>query len=66
MEESLNLAFSILIAAVETCGAIVIGVGVVRAMMGYIKCFILDYEAAEVASLRARPKAPTRSQSRRR
>ena len=52
MEHSLDLAFSILIAAVETCGAIVIGVGVVRAMIGYIKCFILDYESTQVANLR--------------
>lgn len=53
MEQALEVPFSYLITFVEACGAFVIFVGVVRAIFGYITCFIFKARCQEdVATLR--------------
>jgi uncharacterized membrane protein len=53
MEQSLEVPIGYLIAFVELCGAFVILVGVVRAILGYIQCFIFKAHCQEdVATLR--------------
>ena len=52
MEEVLKSLFNYLIVAVEACGAFVIFAGVVRAIIGYIRCCIFNQKNVDVANLR--------------
>ncbi|MBN1249273.1 MAG: DUF1622 domain-containing protein, partial [Anaerolineae bacterium] len=51
-EEVLREFFGYAIIAVELCGAFVIMVGVVRGVIGYIRCYTFNYKPEEIPHLR--------------
>ena len=52
LEEVLRVVVSYLVVFVETCGAFVITVGVVRTMAGYCRSCVLRHQPADMAALR--------------